>query len=225
MSGILRRHQDICPTPQTLDDAAAQLSTFGKAGPLSWHYELIRLPFTFMKPPGSQPSDLFSRLVGEIDVLASGMVGRPPTDPFFRLSVNFVIHPIRTDSSQRDAWHLDKHITAPSGTVIPPSNAHPLYHLQQGGIELHQLGNNVGGWILLHQPRLAFPPMDAILAIDYFLSQYLGDNWQKIKANVLYQLIVRAAQDRLWKPHYSELADHWSTTKSGQAVDLQPTLV
>jgi len=110
------------------------------------------------------------------------------------------------------AWHLDKHIVKPGDHK--PKYSHPLYHIAFGGNRMEAWGQDrYGRTIILSAPRLLYPPMDAVLGVDFLLQNYLHKN---DIANLLleseYRELLRNSQERLWKPFYTSLYSHWDAT-------------
>ena len=123
-----------------------------------------------------------------------------PDDPFTILNVDFVTVGRGTDGRElRCAWHLDKHIKAVGDN--PSTLVHPDYHFQHGGKNVWSL-NDYGSSLILETPRLPHPPLDAILAVDFILSNYYGKRWESMHIdNSDYQDLVKAAQERCWMPY------------------------
>ena len=117
-----------------------------------------------------------------------------------------------------DHWRVDTHDF--SGT---PREPHPLIHFQRGGHAQDAWAGNVnyvpgpalpqqaGGavWQALLQspgPRVPFPPLCPILAIDYVISQHDGAIWLKLRNTPEYRELISTAQARLWIPFFEALA-------------------
>jgi len=159
-------------------------------------------------------------------------------DPFERLSVSILA---RAKVDQRNllcAWHLDRHLTnvASEATCDPDLDAtddpldaceiHPLYHFHFGG---HRLTGPIdaqsadpGDVLLLEPPRLAHPPMDAVLAVDFVLSNFYPVNRRELLADNTYVNLVRNAQERYWKPYAQICAAGWAP---GEFASWTPTTV
>lgn len=72
-------------------------------------------------------------------------------------------------------WHLDNHLRS----AKTPPEVHPLYHLNFGGQRLASCrldGANklFFGLVELEAPRIQLPPMDAVLLVDFVLSNFDG---------------------------------------------------
>ena len=105
------------------------------------------------------------------------------------------------------AWHLDIH---PDGQES--DFAHPRFHWQYGG---KYVWDNTKEWfgnhLLLIPPRLAHPPLDAILAIDFVLSNYYAPAWKDLRNDPSYSRTVATAQRLYWEPYYRAVASgDWS---------------
>lgn len=105
-------------------------------------------------------------------------------------------------------WHLDTHIDPPG--TSPPDEAHPMFHLHFGGgrMAARRLAK-AGCWgqmLEMHGPRIAHPPLDLILALDFILANATGPRWKKefCKAKE-YSTAVGNSQRRFWKPYKETL--------------------
>lgn len=156
-------------------------------------------------PPTIQTDPLLHHKV-EIELKAPGAAGKP---------------------SFLQAWHFDRH----SDEDGIPKLAHPRYHFSFGGkrLENHldEFGSqHIDGILLLDSPRLAHPPFDGVLAIDFVLSNFAGAQWQTLRALPEYRRIVTNAQERLWLPYVQALHAHWDadahTKKKWLAAELWP---
>ena len=141
------------------------------------------------------------------------------SNPFVRLSVNI-------ETSARDtkknilkcAWHLDKNIVEKGNN--PSKFAHPDYHFQYGGDKVKNI-QDYGEHLLLIVPRLAHPPLDGILAVDFVLSNYLGSKWADLRDEPEYQKIMRAAQERCWTAYAFSTAMEWQSRINWQLLGFK----
>lgn len=117
----------------------------------------------------------------------------------------------------RCCWHLDRHIlenSQPGGTTLgEPKVAHPLYHFQYGGRHIWDLAD-FGHHLILDPPRIAHPPLDGVLAVDFVLSNYLGSKWLELREDTVYQRIVKSSQQLFWKPYAQRIAAFDANTQS-----------
>jgi len=123
-------------------------------------------------------------------------------------------------------WHLDFDNSDTNEYI------HPAFHLTYGGNVMKN--TELGNVLLLPTPRIPYPPMDAILGIDFVLSNFIKkDVYNKIKVNSQYMAAVKRSQQRLWRPYMLALAKHWCDFKncSHYVLDnsfckkLHPTIV
>lgn len=122
------------------------------------------------------------------------------------------------------AWHFDKNMAHFNDNK---SFIHPEYHLHFGGMRMkHSFEqDNViptyEGILLLDAPRLMHPPMDPILVIDFIIKNFYSYNTHyDITSKKQYQDIIKAAQNRFWKPYYLAIAKHWTNIgESFESID------
>jgi hypothetical protein len=130
-------------------------------------------------------------------------------DPLSELAVQIVLDSQTPDGAAlRFAWHFDRQ---PDGEALP-EEIHPRYHAQHAGRVIRESSHlKWGNGMFLDVPRLAFVPMDALLAIDLVLSSYLPTAWnRKCRADTYYKSIMRAAQRRYWRPYIGALSTAWN---------------
>lgn len=168
-------------------------------------------------------------------------------DPFTALTVDILISGeafIGEDvKTLKCAWHLDKHEEdeEPVKTEKQAKEGdkphkprkgrsfaiHPLYHFQHGGHRVWELAD-YGEQLLLEPPRIAHPPLDGVLAIDFVLSNYLGDEWKLLREqDEVYVRLVREAQGRCWRPYALATAALWRANPLSHvwpANDIWPQL-
>ncbi len=129
-------------------------------------------------------------------------------------------------------WHFDRHV-APDGKDPKPAEVHPLFHFHFGGDALAtgRQGNDKawGNLLELHAPRIAHPPMDLVLLIDFLLANFSGQVRQELVANHKdYQDVIQAAQRRFWCPYNTALGDYFNVGRNEQAShwarELWPSL-
>lgn len=117
-----------------------------------------------------------------------------------------------------DHWRVDTHDF--SGT---PREPHPLIHFQRGGHAQDAWAGSInyvpgptlpqqgGGamWQGLLQspgPRVPFPPLCPMLAIDYVIGQHDGHIWLRLRNTPEYRDLISTAQGRLWIPFFDALS-------------------
>lgn len=113
------------------------------------------------------------------------------------------------------SWHLDRHIF--DDPEEENKYSHPHYHFTFGGNKMKDLVGtyNYGQSLILPTPRIAYPPMDVILGIDFIIQNYYNKNKVRhIISDSKYIEIVTKAQERLWKPYYMSIFSKWNCAVS-----------
>ncbi len=155
------------------------------------------------------------QLRGMCDDAAAG------NDPLLSLLVQLDVDgKDRDGTTYRSAWHLDSDpplgAAAPSASVPGASSAyiHPRYHMQFGGHRLWQLALMQPGHILvLDSPRIAHPPLDAVLAVDFVVTNYAPCIAKVLRDDPTYCRLVLESQLRFWKPYAMATAAHWTSSQ------------
>ena len=117
---------------------------------------------------------------------------------------NFSIEILGRNGKQAvySSWHLD------FDNVTESEYIHPSFHLTYGGKAMKTV--ELGDVLLLPSPRISYPPMDAVLGIDFVLSNFVKKEiYNRIKVNSQYKAAVKHSQQRLWRPYMLSLAKHW----------------
>lgn len=142
-------------------------------------------------------------------------------DPLEKLEFNIELfgYHLSEDCPQgmhlHSSWHLDRHIF--DGSEEENKYSHPHYHFTFGGNKMkNKIGTfDYGQSLILPTPRIAYPPMDAILGIDFILQNYYNKNKvRKIVSDSKYIEIISEAQERLWKPYYMSIFAKWNCAVS-----------
>jgi hypothetical protein len=131
-------------------------------------------------------------------------------------------------------WHFDRHIQPETDTSAnEPLEVHPLFHFHFGGDQLvtGRLSEAAawGRLLELKSPRIAHPPLDLVLLIDFILANFAGRAWRNLTENVKeYHQVVEAAQQRFWCPYKRAVGDYFQTDhrfqKNHIARELWPSL-
>lgn len=208
--------------PESLQSAAHQANKVRKTA--DWSYEVADLQFRVGTPQNALPQKCGNRLNVYMDLNLQGVCNDELDDSLTDLILNIRIE---TETKQNIcSWHFDRHIV--DGKSEPPEEAHPKYHFQHGGHAMKDLAESLGKTLLLPTPRLAFPPMDAILAIDFVLSNFAGNCWQSLRDEATYTRLLKEAQHRHWRPYLQRLASWWDTgykESKSEITALWPHLV
>jgi hypothetical protein len=200
--------------PKPLTDAAVQCKPKGSSSSTKWKYSIQKLRFLLPDKDGTKrfPTGV-SDLQLELTVTISGDCSTRDlaVDPFVEYSLEIdIAGTYKSDKVNKKAlcsWHLDRDIPPEKGKV--QQFMHPCYHFHFGGRSTWDSALDFGATLLLEAPRLAFPPLDGILAVDYVLTNYYGHSHLKFREGGSYQKLVRAAQDRCWRPYVRALASRW----------------
>ncbi len=103
------------------------------------------------------------------------------------------------------AWHLDRHNLESESAFL-----HPLYHLSFGGRHLEsQLDKKNTPVILADTPRIVYLPMDAILGIDFVLTNFWQASLLSFRNEGTYTNLIAESQRNLWKPYFDTLHGFW----------------
>lgn len=173
-----------------------------KRGADLWAYNVAGLSLRVEVPQNTFPMTCTSPLHITMNLDLEGRLDDGSGDSLTKLILDLGI---ATASGEHVcAWHFDRHIEG--GKV---TDAHPLYHFQHGGHAMQPHIGHLGRSLLLPAPRLAFPPMDAILSIDFVLSNFSGDCWLELKRDPTYLRLLQASQRQFWKPYLAHLASWW----------------
>jgi len=114
------------------------------------------------------------------------------------------------------SWHLDFDNSTESNYV------HPSFHLTYGGKIMKE--TDLGNVLLLPVPRIPHPPMDAILGIDFILSNFVEKKrYDKIRTSQ-YKAAIQHSQQQFWKPYILSLANHWCNSKHCLHFDFDKNL-
>lgn len=150
-------------------------------------------------------------------------------DPFEEFSLNVVVKGKNKNNSSSKllyAIHFDKHNVSQGG-----NQAHPVYHFQFGGNRLIEDENyksvnlDFGQVLFLDAPRVMHHPMELILVLDFILSNFFPDIWNKIKNIRTYKKILTKYQKDFILPYFKSVVSHLeNTTSNWNAKDIYPQL-
>jgi hypothetical protein len=205
-------------------DAAIDHLDIEEHGSIEWRIEINDLTLRLDEPPrGAYPSGckLFAVRLSldfrsSIDNVSNSVLGT-----MLALSVQVSIEATRGLSSHRLAWHLDMH----NYPLTATNELHPLVHWQHGGHSAKAWNIDIGSWLLTAAPRLAAPPVDAVLAIDWLLAHYAANHWRYLRdVDTKFAGLLREHQTWLWKPYFTDIASHWTSTPAPTRHDWWPDL-
>ncbi|MES2277892.1 MAG: hypothetical protein V4592_17830 [Bacteroidota bacterium] len=204
----------------------------------TWNYKFNFLEFNIANQPGCIPEQTDElKLRFSIDI--QGIIPEEGSDtilnPLEKLTFDLELLGQGFDEEKQDlvdlhaSWHLDKHIRGEKDGA--PKYSHPEYHLAFGGAKMEANPHIYGASLILPTPRLSYPPMDAVLGINFILQNYFH---KKDIAGVLtnpdYRAIISYSQRLLLQPYISSLMTFWTgeKIKFGKFVDpysLFPLLI
>lgn len=181
-----------------------------------WGYTLSRLIFNFNKPPRHTIPENCKELKLILNIKAIGDCEDLNTlkDPFKWLEFNIVIEGTKFEDKKPihvfTSYHLDRHIYDKNdGEAEYP---HPLYHFQFGGRKLKGYNNSIetGNLLVFDSPRIAHYPMEAVLGIDFTLSNFFPQVWLKMRTESNeYLNLIEEYQNLILKPYIHTHASHW----------------
>jgi hypothetical protein len=210
---LLLNNHGLCSDTSPLESAGQ--ACMGLPESSNWSYTVNKIAFTATEIGrlATDAEDISVSLT--MGITGKKTISEQVENPLDDLSFNIEIEAIRPNSVKNHfdtlyaAWHLDRHISHPGDGENQFS--HPLYHFAFGGENMEGKGYDFyGNTIILNSPRLIYPPMDAILGIDFILQNYIHRDFiQELIRDPEYKTIVRRSQERLWKPFYMSLYSHW----------------
>lgn len=246
---LLWKH-DVCRDPSPLNDAISQArSTPRRVGsragmapkwPFEWGYRIEQLRLEIeelrhVRPRGSLGSNLDSVVTIDFKEYLPEEAERTYdcdeplgglTSTTKVLEVQFELESLCDREDGNDdllsAWHYDTH---PVGQV--GREAHPRFHIQVGGEAYDECDARIRAVLLPEAPRVAAPPMDGILALNFLLSNYCGELWRRLSTDSVYQGLVTRAMKRWWRPYFEEINRFLNaeTVGDSKARLLMPSLL
>lgn len=211
----LLRKTKLCKDTSSID--AAGNTCMSKATPDKWSYQLKPIVFEIPEPEIKRMPEDAVDLTASLTVFVEGQptedkkIKNPLTNLLFNIEIQASRLNEKTETVDQlyAAWHLDKHIV--NRLEEEPTYSHPLYHFAFGGHRMKAKGTDYyGGAIILDSPRFIYPPMDAVLGIDFILQNYFPkERISRLVADPEYIRIRRYSQNMLWKPFYTSLFSHW----------------
>jgi hypothetical protein len=58
--------------------------------------------------------------------------------------------------------------------------------------------------------------MDAILSIDFVISNFAGKAWHTLRSNSEYNRLLKDSQQQYWKPYFEHLSSWWPLTEQSR---------
>lgn len=205
----------VCIDTSSLENAGQSCLHLGEG--VTWKYDLDKITFRIDEVGGKIPFGAYD-ISASLTLKIEGSVpdlGMEIIDPLVSLSFDLEIEGFQDNSKENDldklycAWHLDRHIGKKGDNKTKYS--HPMYHFTFGGEKMEEKGEIFGDCLILPAPRISYPPMDAILGIDFILQNYLHkDKIDDIISDTEYISIIQRAQQRILRPYFLSLASFWN---------------
>jgi hypothetical protein len=225
---ILLQQHDVCRDIGPLQRAGS--ACMSNATSTLWAYNLDKMVFNADAVGGRMAADSTDITVS-LSIVIKGKITNTKEiyNPLIKLTFDLEIEgmkPSRSDNAFEflySAWHLDRHIfDSEDGKT---KYCHPLYHFAFGGDKMAAKGHDIyGNSLILPSPRLVYPPMDAVLGIDFILQNYIHKN--KIRHLVedsKYIEIQKKSQYRIWKPFFCSIYSHWNDSTYSIESDFSPS--
>jgi hypothetical protein len=207
----------VCLDTGPIQRAADLCLSCKPSGPNSWGYKIESLLFRDIgKPKDSWPKEIIDLTVEfSIDVSGKCLPEDHNQDPFATLAMDVIVRGrIENGTTGVCAWHLDRHIG--NHNHGDGSAVHPHYHFQHGGKRLQQEISDSGQALILEAPRIAHPPLDATLGIDFVVSNFKSKHWADLVRDHQYINILRRNQKRCWRAYTQAISN---ALNSGSAIE------
>lgn len=194
----------------------------------TWNYKFSYLEFNISSQPGCIPTETDQlKLRFSIDI--KGII--PDENPEIIMNpleqLRFDLELLGQGFDEKEdvvdlhaSWHLDKHIRKKDDGS--PKYSHPEYHLAFGGDKMEANPHIYGASLILPSPRLSYPPMDAVLGINFILQNYFHKkDIAGILSNPDYRAIIYYSQKLLMKPYITSLMSFWTggNLQYGEFID------
>lgn len=202
---VLDKNSTTCVNPEVIKHAANMCGVNKPDGQDSWGYEIDNLHFRVKSPQKVIPAQGDELLNVHLGLKIEGKCIQEFQSKLTKLELSIVIS--TEGNTHLSSWHFDQHITS-SGSA-EPHDAHPLYHFQYGGKKMAEISEGLGNLLLLPAPRIGHPPMDIVLAVDFVLSNFSGEEWNGLREVDDYRVKVANAQEIFWKPYMEHIMSWW----------------
>jgi hypothetical protein len=224
LATALRKSQLSCDIGELNSAASDCMESTG--GGDTWGYSTERVIFNGPDEPDKIiPNDASLSKIA-LSVTLEGVCNEDDsTDPLNDLGVDIEIFAKGDGGNRlRSVWYMDRFESSLPRIKTP---VHPKYHFQFGGIKSKNI--NTGEMVVASAPRLAHPPMDISLAIDFVLSNFFHDIWIDLRLNSgQYFNVVKKAQRLFWRPYVNASGEGWDRVSEiypWQVVQVWPQLI
>lgn len=151
-------------------------------------------------------------------------------DPFEKLEFNIYAYGVNKNNKNASelvySLHFDRHIVEEDDN--PSKEVHPMYHFQFGGRKLKEKHIDMGQALFFDAPRIMHHPMEFILGLDFVLSNFFPDTWEKIQKEGEYINILKKYQEYFVLPYYKSVVNYFDRTiqkSPWNAQEIYPQLV
>lgn len=224
LADVLR--QRCSSTCRNIETITAAANSCGKGTGQFCEYSIERLVFLLPQFRRSIPvSNTLKNitLTLSLQTVSRCEEGNIVNDPFVEYSLDIVINGVCSDDKPvMCSWHLDKDIPLENEDAVQEF-IHPYYHFHFGGRHMYNSGHDFGSTLILESPRIAHPPMDAILGVDFILTNYFQSSTLSFREESVYKSILKASQERVWKPYANIINNKWEAFKGGS--EWHPTKI
>lgn len=135
-------------------------------------------------------------------------------DPFEKLEFNIYAYGVNKNNKNGSelvySLHFDRHIFEEGDHSS--KEVHPMYHFQFGGRKLKEKKIDMGQALFFDAPRIMHHPMDFILGLDFVLSNFFPQIWEKIKQEGEYINILKKYQEYFILPYYKSIVSYFDRT-------------
>lgn len=185
----------------------------GSSNPDYWGYEIKDLiipvdTIRHMRPKGIDQRKVELQL--NMRLIANYKEWENLNDPLIDLNFNVVVRGIGEKGSHYMSFHIDKHDMA---TIT--DEPHPVYHLQFASNPFDSDDFDYGDTLILDTPRIIHYPVDLILGIGFLTINFFPLAFESIMDDGYFSGLYKRYQERILKPYFHTIANHWDYNKGG----------
>lgn len=196
----------------------AQMNCQNKSDDSKWEYDLNNLIFNIPDQSRTIPHEIINITICLSLSLASTYILESEWSFVTKLTFDVEITGFDDNLDKcQSSWHLDKHISEEGDGIN--KYYHPEYHIAFGGDKMRDSDYDYGAALILNSPRIAHPPLEAILGIDWILRNFFPiEQIKELVSDLSYQNLLHRTQKRIWHPYYSSIANLWSTNPAKEGL-------
>lgn len=174
----------------------------GKICKISLKEMIFHVSHSRMKPKPSIPIDEDLDITLEMDyiLLEDGSIKEDDINDY-NMNILLTAKQKEGDKQNKFAWHLD------CEPYTKASFLHPHFHFHAGGHKIEDA--ETGELLMLTSPRIAYPPMDVVLAINFVLMNFFN---REVYADIFkalgkgdYRNIMAESVEKIIKPYYEKI--------------------